>query len=450
MSFSAKDIKAAARGKWETVFNILAPALKEAMSDAGAKHHVPCPVHGGNDGFRLYPDWREVGGCVCNTCGGKSDGLATLQWINGWDFPTTVAKVAEVLGLNQHGERHVTLFPRDQQLTFRGKLIDLGMAPHNFVKGREKAFFIRLNGEEKMEVLWGQSLQRTIESAKVHCGQWLEVCKIGFREAVARNGRVYKSPIWTVRSIESPEEIAARENEKVRHDKAKKSAIDHVWSTSTKLTEDTLGTGAVLAYLKRRGITISRDFLAKCDAIRASDAMRAVPENVKYPAMISAVRDPFGNLMTLHVTFLTPDGRKAPVVTPKRVMGLPENRTIRRCAIQLVQPKRMLAVAEGIETALSVSTAMRIPCWATISAGGMKTLSIPNNVQYLLIMADKDTSGVGLVAAEALRQRMLDEGRDVFIFTPEDPIPDGAKGIDWNDVLLTKGKDGFIFEGFND
>lgn len=109
----------------------------------------------------------------------------------------------------------------------------------------------------------------------------------------------------------------------------------------------------------------------------------------------------------------------------------------------------MLAVAEGIETALSVSTAMRIPCWATISAGGMKSLIIPDDVRYLLIMADKDANHVGEKAAEELRRRMVALGRDVFVFTPEDPIPEGAKGIDWNDVLLTKGRDGFAGLSFN-
>ena len=65
-------------------------------------------------------------------------------------------------------------------------------------------------------------------------------------------------------------------------------------------------------------------------------------------------------------------------------------------------------------------------------------------------MADKDATHVGEKAAEELRRRMVALGRDVFVFTPEDPIPEGAKGIDWNDVLLTKGKDGFAGLSFND
>ena len=91
MSFTAGQIKAAARGRWDVVFSVLAPSLKAAMR-AGRKQHVSCPKHGGTDGFRLYPDWLESGGCICNTCGSRSDGFATLQWLNDWDFPTTVEK----------------------------------------------------------------------------------------------------------------------------------------------------------------------------------------------------------------------------------------------------------------------------------------------------------------------------------------------------------------------
>ena len=42
-----------------------------------------------------------------------------------------------------------------------------------------------------------------------------------------------------------------------------------------------------------------------------------------YPAMLTAVRDLGGRLVTVHRTFLTEDGWKAPVTTPKRLMALP-------------------------------------------------------------------------------------------------------------------------------
>ena len=58
---------------------------------------MPCPVHGGTDGLRTFQNFSETGGVVCNTCGPKSDGIATLMWINNWDFTTTIEAIKEFL-----------------------------------------------------------------------------------------------------------------------------------------------------------------------------------------------------------------------------------------------------------------------------------------------------------------------------------------------------------------
>lgn len=41
-------------GNWDAVLAGLAPELAAALSRKG--RHVPCPVHGGRDGFRLFRD----------------------------------------------------------------------------------------------------------------------------------------------------------------------------------------------------------------------------------------------------------------------------------------------------------------------------------------------------------------------------------------------------------
>lgn len=45
-------VREAARGHWDAIFCALAPMLKEAMQQPGK--HVPCPVHGGKDGFDCF------------------------------------------------------------------------------------------------------------------------------------------------------------------------------------------------------------------------------------------------------------------------------------------------------------------------------------------------------------------------------------------------------------
>ena len=98
-TFDVRVVKQEARGLWEGVLSALAPGLQPALQKVG--RHVPCPVHGGKDGFRLFKNVKETGGGICNTCGGFDDGIALLQWYNEWTFPEAVDAVATALGLDR-------------------------------------------------------------------------------------------------------------------------------------------------------------------------------------------------------------------------------------------------------------------------------------------------------------------------------------------------------------
>ena len=93
----ARDVRERAAGRWIDMLAALAPALGPALSRPG--RHVPCPVHGGTDGFRLFRDVDDTGGGVCNTCGTFHDGFALLMWVNQWSFPETLQAVAHELGM---------------------------------------------------------------------------------------------------------------------------------------------------------------------------------------------------------------------------------------------------------------------------------------------------------------------------------------------------------------
>jgi phage/plasmid primase-like uncharacterized protein len=68
--------------KWGEILPALAPELSEAIESANRSNpHVPCPVHGGKDGFRLYKDFESTGGGVCNTCGQFPNGVLLLAWL---------------------------------------------------------------------------------------------------------------------------------------------------------------------------------------------------------------------------------------------------------------------------------------------------------------------------------------------------------------------------------
>ena len=91
---NAKEVKKQASGKWLEILPLLDARLSDAVARVGK--HVPCPVHGGKDGFRLYPNDQNGGG-ACNTCGTFADGFAILQWLRGCTFFESLRIVAELL-----------------------------------------------------------------------------------------------------------------------------------------------------------------------------------------------------------------------------------------------------------------------------------------------------------------------------------------------------------------
>jgi len=75
--FDIKALKKRIGSRWLDVHEALAPSLTDALRNPG--EHVPCPVQGGDDGFRFFDDVEVTGGGICNTCGPRSDGIALLQ-----------------------------------------------------------------------------------------------------------------------------------------------------------------------------------------------------------------------------------------------------------------------------------------------------------------------------------------------------------------------------------
>ena len=95
MSVEVHDIKHAATGRWREVIVSLG-GLDEHLLDG--KHH-PCPRCGGIDRFSMVDE--QAGALLCRKCFDKQngDGIAALQWLNSWDFPTTLKALAGYLGL---------------------------------------------------------------------------------------------------------------------------------------------------------------------------------------------------------------------------------------------------------------------------------------------------------------------------------------------------------------
>ncbi len=110
MTLDARIVREQARGRWIGILGRLAPTLEPALARPG--RHVPCPVHGGSDGFRVFRDVAETGGGICNSCGPRRDGFALLMWANAWGFRETLEAVARELGIDTGHPRTIEARPR--------------------------------------------------------------------------------------------------------------------------------------------------------------------------------------------------------------------------------------------------------------------------------------------------------------------------------------------------
>jgi len=116
------------------------------------------------------------------------------------------------------------------------------------------------------------------------------------------------------------------------------------------------------------------------------------------PAMVGVVEHTERGLVAVHCTYLRRDGSGKAAVEPDKAFFGP----VSGGAVRLGMPRdgEWLAVAEGIETALSIASACAVPAWAALSARGIKNVLLPSEAHMVLICADNDASGV---SASSLR-----------------------------------------------
>ena len=127
--------------------------------------------------------------------------------------------------------------------------------------------------------------------------------------------------------------------------------------------------------------------------------------------------------MAIHRTFLLPGGRgKARVRKPKMTLG-----PCAGGAVRLAAAGDTLAIAEGIETSLSIMQSTGLPVWAALSTSGIRGLILPPRVREVILCPDGD--GPGEAAAREAALRWKREGRSVRIARP-------PRGCDFNDLLL--------------
>jgi hypothetical protein len=149
------------------------------------------------------------------------------------------------------------------------------------------------------------------------------------------------------------------------------------------------------------------------------------------PLMVGVIEHVELDIIGATRTFLSVDGsQKAAFRKPRLFLGVAGGGAVR---LGTVTPRIDLVIGEGIESTLSYMQLYGLPGWAVLSANGIKNLVLPPEARRIVIAADNDRNGTGWKAAVAAARKWVFEGRRVRIDMP--PII----GIDWNDVLLSRG-----------
>jgi hypothetical protein len=115
--------------------------------------------------------------------------------------------------------------------------------------------------------------------------------------------------------------------------------------------------------------------------------------------------------------------------TQRKMLGV-----VRRSAIKLAPITNVLAVAEGLETAIAANMLGYGPAWAVGSAGAVANLPVLPRIERLILIAENDESDASRRATDRCGGRWLRVGRKVTRIWPEQGCSD------LNDELILKGK----------
>lgn len=151
------------------------------------------------------------------------------------------------------------------------------------------------------------------------------------------------------------------------------------------------------------------------------------------PCMVGMVSDPTGKAVTMHRTFLRPDGlAKAEMQAPRKLMpgAIPDGSAVRLSDFTTGR----IGIAEGIETAMSAGALYGWPVWAALNSSLLAKWVPPEGAEEIAIFGDNDPKYGGQAAAYTLAHRLALKGLDVTVHLPAMP------GEDFNDILLRGSK----------
>jgi len=386
--YDLKEVRRAAEDRWLLILSALSSGeFDEAIGKVDKTTHVACPFHQRGEKpkkakFRLNSHVNKEGDCVISaicTCGNWSDGFSLLMDLNGWSFIECLEEVAVFLNV-----RPVEEGTKSKSTKPKKKVISLDKKKSAWLAAAEEEMAKRKARNEKYQKSLSANLKKT----------WSECIPLDHEDA--KPARIY----FERRGLKVPTGPDTRFHKGLPY-----------WD------EDGNKVGV-------------------------------------FPVWVGLIRSPDGEFSTIHRHYLTRDGKKAGVPCPKKMCPVPEATPLQGGAIRAVVPSSgIVGVAEGMETALSAWTATGIPTWACVSASIMQNFEPPAGIHTVIVWADKDRkkkrSGNGKLvragreSAFKLKEKLSALGVQTIILFPPMDIPEGAKGVDWNDVLMEQGPLGF-------
>ena len=178
-------------------------------------------------------------------------------------------------------------------------------------------------------------------------------------------------------------------------------------------------------YLKNRDITRLDPALAFHPECYFQNEQRQLD---KLPALLARITDNDGQITGVAKTWLDPErGCKADIAEPKRVAG-----RLAGNAVRFGRAGRILGCGEGIETILSVGSALpKLPLAACLTASHLGLFDVPEQVETLWVFRDNDDAGA--MGFERLSARIAEAGRNIAVL---EVVP--VLG-DWNDDVCRWG-----------
>lgn len=169
-------------------------------------------------------------------------------------------------------------------------------------------------------------------------------------------------------------------------------------------------------YLRSRGLRL--EALPAQLPLRFANVRHPETGSRLHPALVAAAYGKEGEFLGIQRTFLTNDGRKAPLQPSKMTLG-----SIRGGAIRIGSPSDHVVVSEGLEDGLSVLLATQMTS-ALVSAGAsnMAHILLPDTCRIVTIAADNDDAGTR--AASTATHAFEAQGKEVRIMRPPSPFKD--------------------------